>query len=185
MAIRLDGRAAVVTGAGRGLGKAIAIKLAEMGAKVVVNDIGSSVTGIGQDRRPADQVVAEITDKGGEAIASFDDVADFEAAGRMIEASVKNFGRIDILVNNAGIVFRAPIWEVTPADFKRVVDVHLFGTFNTTRHACVHMKNQGWGRIVNMVSRGGLWGSPGSVGYGSGKGGILGFTNVAFNSGRL
>lgn len=178
MAIRLEGKAAVVTGAGRGLGKAIALQLAQMGAGVVVNDIGGSVTGTGHDRRPADEVVAEISDKGGKAVASYDNVADFDAAGRLIEASVTSFGRIDILVNNAGIVFRAPIWELDPADFRRVVDVHLFGTFNCTRHACVHMKRQGWGRIVNMVSRGGLWGSPGSSGYGAGKGGIFGLTNV-------
>ncbi|MEZ4552602.1 MAG: SDR family NAD(P)-dependent oxidoreductase [Dehalococcoidia bacterium] len=175
---RLDGRVAVVTGAGRGIGRATALKLAELGASVVVNDLGAALDGRGADEAPAAVVAREIEAAGGKAVANFDSVSEYESAGRIIQTAIDAFGRIDILVNNAGIVASAPIWEVSPELFARVVGVHLFGTFNCTRHACVHMKEQGWGRIVNLVSRAGLVGAPGSVGYGSGKGGIFGFTNV-------
>lgn len=175
---RLDGRVAVVTGAGRGIGRATALKLAELGASVVVNDVGAGLDGTDADAAPASAVADEIRAAGGTAVANFDSVADFEAAGRIIQAAINAYGRIDILVNNAGILASAPIWEVSPELFSRVVGVHLFGTFNCTRHACVPMKEQGWGRIVNLVSRGGLVGAPGSVGYGSAKGGIYGLTNV-------
>ncbi len=178
MAGRLDGRVAVVTGSGRGIGRAIAHKLSEMGAAVVVNDLGSSTQGSGSDTSPADQVVSEIKAKGGKAIANYDNVADFEAARRIIETAVKGFGKIDILVNNAGTTAGAPIYELTPETFASVVGVHVFGTFNCTRHACTYMKNQKWGRIVNLVSRAGLIGSQGASPYGAGKGGIFGFTNV-------
>ncbi|MBM4406177.1 MAG: SDR family NAD(P)-dependent oxidoreductase [Chloroflexi bacterium] len=175
---QLAGRVAVVTGAGRGIGRAIAHTLAEMGAAVVVNDLGTSTAGVGSDSTPADQVVAEIKARGGRAIANYESVAEFEGARRIIEAAVKTFGKIDILVNNAGTSTGAPIHELKPETFASVVGVHLFGTFNCTRHACEHMKRQRWGRIVNLVSRAALIGSTGTAPYGAGKGGIFGFTNV-------
>ena len=175
---QLEGRAAVVTGAGRGIGRAIAHKLSELGAAVVVNDLGTSTAGTGSDTSPADQVVSEIMAKGGKAVANYDNVADFESAGRIISTAVKTFGKIDILVNNAGTSVGAPIYELTPETFASVVGVHVFGTYNCTRQACVHMKNQKWGRIVNIVSRASLIGSMGNAAYGAGKGGIFGFTNV-------
>lgn len=175
---RLDGKVAVVTGAGRGIGRATALMLAELGASVVVNDTGAALDGTGEERSVADQVVAEITRTERRAVASHESVADFDAAGRIVQTALDAFGRIDILVNNAGIVASAPIWEYDPEVFARVVGVHLFGTFNCIRHASVHMKEQNSGRIVNLVSRGGLVGSPNSAGYGAGKGGVYGLTNV-------
>jgi NAD(P)-dependent dehydrogenase (short-subunit alcohol dehydrogenase family) len=175
---RLDGRVAVVTGAGRGIGRATALMLAELGAGVVVNDTGVELDGSGHDHSVADGVVTEITQAERLAVASYETVADFEAAGRIIQTALDAFGRIDILVNNAGILASAPIYELDPELFARVVGVHLFGTFNCIRHASPHMKQQNSGRIVNIVSRGGLVGGPNSAGYGAGKGGIFGLTNV-------
>ncbi len=178
MASMLDGRVAVVTGAGRGIGRATALALAAQGASVVVNDPGVSRSGTGEDRSLADAVVEEIAQAGGKAAASYDSVAEYEPAGRIIETAIRDLGGIDILVNNAGIAAGAPIHELDPDLFAAVVGVHLFGTFNCTRHACVHMRERGWGRIVNLVSRAGLWGSAGTAAYASGKGGIYGFTNA-------
>jgi NAD(P)-dependent dehydrogenase (short-subunit alcohol dehydrogenase family) len=175
---RLDGRVAVVTGAGRGIGRATALMLADLGASVVVNDTGANLDGTGHDRSVADAVVREIIQAERSAVASYEDVADFEAAGRIVQTALDTFGRVDILVNNAGILASAPIYELEPELFARVVGVHLFGTFNCIRHASPHMKEQGSGRIVNIVSRGGLVGGPNSAGYGAGKGGIFGLTNV-------
>ena len=174
----LENRVAVVTGAGRGIGKAIAMTLAEMGASVVVNDLGGTTAGGGKDTSPADEVVAEIKAKGAQAVANYESVSEYESAGRIIDAAISSFGKIDILVNNAGISTGGPIYELEPEVFDRVVKVHLYGTFNCTRHACIPMKEQGWGRIVNLVSRAGIVGSGGACAYGSGKGGIFGFTNV-------
>ena len=178
MSESLRNRVAVVTGAGRGIGRAIALTLAEMGASVVVNDLGTSTAGLGTDSSPADEVVAEIKAMGAQAVSNHDSVSDYDASKRIIDTAIAEFGKIDILVNNAGISTGAPIWELDPDTFARVVGVHLFGTYNCTRHACLHMKEQGWGRIVNLVSRAGLIGSAGAAAYGAGKGGIYGFTNV-------
>ncbi|MBI3744035.1 MAG: SDR family NAD(P)-dependent oxidoreductase [Chloroflexi bacterium] len=173
----LNGRVAVVTGGGRGIGRATALTLAKMGAKVVVNDLGGSMDGVGKDIGPAQQVVNEIKANGGKAVANGDSVADYDAAKRIIDTAIKEFGKIDILVNNAGTTTGAPIWELDPKVFQAVVGVHVFGTFNCTRHAAPYMKDQKYGRIVNIVSRAGLWGSPGASPYAAGKGGIFGFTN--------
>ena len=178
MGSMLDGRVAVVTGAGRGIGRATALALAAQGASVVVNDPGVSQRGSGEDRSLADSVVEEIAQAGGKAVASYDSVAEYEPAGRIIETAIRDLGGIDILVNNAGIAAGAPIHDLDPDLFAAVVGVHLFGTFNCTRHACVHMRERGWGRIVNLVSRAGLWGSAGAAAYAAGKGGIYGFTNA-------
>ncbi len=178
MSVRLDGRAAIVTGAGRGIGRATAILLGRLGAAVVVNDIGTSTDGSGADATVAERVAAEISEAGGRAVASRDSVAGFDTAGQIVETALRSFGRLDILVNNAGLSAGAPIWELDPALFERVTASHIQGTYNCTRHAVPHMRERGWGRIVNLVSRAGLIGSPGSAAYGAGKGAVFGFTNV-------
>ncbi len=178
MSLSLAGRTAVVTGAGRGIGRATALELARLGASVVVNDIGTSTAGIGRDESLAESVVGEIAAAGGSALANTESVVDFEGAGRIIAAAVERFGSIDILVNNAGLSAGAPIWELEPDLFDRVTATHIKGTYNCTRHAVAHMKDKGWGRIVNLVSRSGLTGVAGNAAYGAGKGGIFGFTNV-------
>lgn len=178
MGFSLEGRAAVVTGAGRGIGRATAIELARLGAGVVVNDIGTSTAGDGSDVGPAEEVVAEIVAAGGRAVASTDSVSEFDAAGRIIGAAIDAFGSVDILVNNAGLSAGTVIWDLEPEVFNRVIGVHIQGAFNCTRHAVTHMKERGWGRIVNLVSRSGLIGVAGNAAYGTGKGGLFGFTNV-------
>ena len=179
MAIDLTGQAAIVTGAGRGIGREIAIVLAELGAGVVVNDLGTpDVDGQIKETSPADAVVREIVGAGGKAVASYDSVADFDSAKRIVDTALDAFGRIDALVNNAGITSSNPVYELSPEQFDAVVRVHAYGTYNCTRHACVHMREQGYGRIVNVVSRAGLIGAAGAAAYGTGKGGIYGFTNV-------
>jgi NAD(P)-dependent dehydrogenase (short-subunit alcohol dehydrogenase family) len=178
MAITLAGRAAVVTGAGRGIGRAVALELARLGANVVVNDIGTELDGSGTDASLAEQVAAEISAAGGRAAASTDSVTDFDAAARIIQTAVERFGSVDILVNNAGLSAGKPIWDLDPELFDRVSSSHIKGTFNCTRCAVTHMKARGFGRIVNLVSRAGIIGVPGSAAYGAGKGAVFGFTNV-------
>jgi NAD(P)-dependent dehydrogenase (short-subunit alcohol dehydrogenase family) len=174
----LDDRVAVVTGSGRGIGRAIALCLAAEGARVVVNDIGVSLGGDGTDEDPAGQVEAEITSTGGEAVASRDRVDDFEAAGRIIGTAVDTFGKIDILVNNAGIVRDRTLVKMDEADYDAVVAVHQKGTFNTARHAAPLMKEAGYGRIVNITSSAGLRGNFGQTNYGAAKAAIMGMTFV-------
>jgi len=175
---KLEGKVAVVTGAGRGIGRAIAILFAREGAKVVVNDPGVGPDGVGHDRGPADQVVEEIRAAGGTAVANYETVADYEAAGRIIQAAVDNFGRIDILVNNAGILRDRMIFNMTEEEWDAVIAVHLKGTFNCTRHASVLMRQQRYGRIINISSISGLRGNAGQANYGAAKAGIAGFTRV-------
>jgi NAD(P)-dependent dehydrogenase (short-subunit alcohol dehydrogenase family) len=174
----LDGRAAVVTGSGRGIGAEIAKCLAREGAAVVVNDVGVSLDGRGTEEDPAAQTVKAIEAEGGRAVASYDSVADFAAAERMIQACVDAFGRIDILVNNAGIVRDRTLVKMTEDDFDAVVAVHMKGTFNCTRHAAPLMKEQGYGRIVNVTSSAGLRGNFGQTNYGAAKAAIMGMTFV-------
>ncbi len=178
MSLSLVGRTAVVTGAGRGIGRATALELARLGASVVVNDIGTSTAGIGRDESPAQAVVSEIAAAGGSALANTESVIDFEGARCIIAAAVERFGSVDILVNNAGLSAGAPIWALEPDVFDLVTATHIKGTYNCTRHAVAHMKDKGWGGIVNLVSRSGLTGVAGNAAYGAGKGGIFGFTNV-------
>lgn len=173
----LTGRGAVVTGGGQGIGRAIAHALGELGAGVVVADVGSTLDGAGSDQSLAERVAEEIVAAGGRAVARSDDISDYEAAGRTVAAGVEAFGSVDILVNNAGISVSAPIWEMDPELFARAVSVHLLGTFNCTRHVVGAMRERGFGRIVNMVSRAGLQGTPNTSGYAAGKGGIFGFSN--------
>jgi NAD(P)-dependent dehydrogenase (short-subunit alcohol dehydrogenase family) len=171
----LDGKAALVTGAGRGIGRGIAMALAEAGARVVVNDLGVSLSGEGADAGPASAVVEEIRRAGGRAEADHGSVADFGQAAEMVAAVVRAFGRIDILVNVAGILRDRMIFNMTEAEWDAVVAVHLKGTFNTTRAASVLMREQRGGRIISMSSVSAL-GSPGQPNYAAAKAGILGLT---------
>jgi NAD(P)-dependent dehydrogenase (short-subunit alcohol dehydrogenase family) len=178
---KLDGKSAVVTGAGRGIGRGIAMLLAAEGASVVVNDLGTGLGGEGTDVSVAQQVVNEIKAAGGNAVANTGSVADYDAAGEMIQQAIDNFGKIDILVNVAGILRDRMIFNMSEEEFDIVLAVHLNGTFNTSRHASVHMREQGSGRIINFSSVS-AWGSPGQPNYGAAKYGILGFTAVLANS---
>jgi NAD(P)-dependent dehydrogenase (short-subunit alcohol dehydrogenase family) len=174
----LDGRAAIVTGSGRGLGREFALALALEGAAVVVNDVGVSLGGDDTGEDPAAEVVAEIEELGGRAVAARDSVSDFAGAGRIVGAAQEAFGRLDILVNNAGIVRDRTLVKMSEDDFDAVVATHLKGTFNMARHAAPLMKEAGYGRIVNITSSAGLRGNFGQTNYGAAKAGIMGMTFV-------
>lgn len=174
----LENRVAVVTGAGNGIGRAEAILMAKHGAKVIVNDIGTSYDGIGISHEPADAVVKEIRAAGGIAIASYDSVAEKKGAENIIQAAIDHFGRIDILVNNAGIV-RDPldIYDVPDEDWEITIKTHLYGTFYCSRAACRYMKKQRYGRIICTSSHT-AFGWRGFTHYSAAKGGIAGFTRT-------
>ena len=174
----LEGRVAVVTGAGRGIGREFALCLAREGASVVVNDIGVTLRGDATDEDPATAVCREIESAGGRAVPSHESVTDFAAAERIIGTAVDAFGTIDILVNNAGIVRDRTLVKMTEDDFDAVVATHLKGAFNCTRHAAPRMKEAGYGRIVNVTSSAGLRGNFGQTNYGAAKAGIMGMTFV-------
>jgi len=178
MGERLKGKVAVVTGAGGGIGRGEAILLAEEGAKVVVNDLGTNRDGTGENASPADQVVAEIKEKGGEAVANYDNVATTEGGENIIKTAIDTYGKIDILVNNAGILRDKMVFNMTPEEWDGVVKVHLYGTFNCARPAAVLMRQQRSGRIINTSSSSGLIGNAGQSNYGAAKAGIAGFTWV-------
>lgn len=178
MTFRFDGRVAVVTGGGRGLGREYALLLASRGAKVVVNDPGVSLTGDGNDAGPAQQVVDEITGAGGQAVANTDSVATAGGGRAIIDAAIGNFGRIDILIHNAGTVRRGSLKELSYQDFEAVLDVHLRGAFHVVRPAFPLMCEAGFGRIVLTSSIGGLYGNHGVANYAAAKAGIIGLTNV-------
>src|SRR5579885_38315 len=174
----LDGRVAVVTGAGRGIGREFALCLAAEGAAVVVNDLGVTLGGEGTAEDPAAETCALIEKAGGRAEPNHESVSDFEAAGRIVAQAVDSFGKIDILVNNAGIVRDRTLLKMSEADYDAVVAVHQKGTFNLTRHAAEHMKAAGYGRIVNVTSSAGLRGNFGQTNYGAAKAAIMGMTFV-------
>lgn len=184
MGTRLKGRSAVVTGAGRGIGRDVALALAAEGAKVVVVDPGVSRGGEGSDVAPADEVVAEIKKRRGSAIASHESVTDFAAAEKIIKSCVDNFGRIDILVNCAGVLRERMVFNMSEEEWDTVLTVHLKGTFNMCRHASVFMKGQKYGRIINTTSD--AWrGTVGQSNYAAAKGGIVSFTRaIAREMGR-
>jgi NAD(P)-dependent dehydrogenase (short-subunit alcohol dehydrogenase family) len=174
----LQGKVAVVTGSGRGVGRGIALALAREGAKVVINDVGCEVDGRGSAEDPAAQVVKEIKALGSDAAPNYDSVASFSGAENIIKTAVEKFGRIDILVNNAGIVRDRSIAKMSEEDFDAVLAVHLKGTFNCGRHAIPLMREQGFGRIINITSSAGLRGNFGQSNYGAAKAGIMGLTLV-------
>lgn len=171
-------RVAVVTGAGRGLGRAYALLLASRGAKVVVNDTGAGLTGNGADPNPADQVVGEIAAAGGQAVACTESVATAEGGQAIIETALDHYGQIDILVHNAGNIRRATLREMTYQDFDAVVDVHLRGAFHVVRPAFPVMCDARYGRIVLTSSIGGLYGNHGVANYAAAKSGVIGMANV-------
>jgi NAD(P)-dependent dehydrogenase (short-subunit alcohol dehydrogenase family) len=177
--LRFDDRVAVITGAGRGLGRAYALLLASQGAKVVVNDVGAELNGDGVDASPADQVVREIKAAGGDAIASIDSVATPEGGQAIIDGALERYGRIDILVANAGNVRYSSMKEISREDFKSVLDVHLWGTFNVVRPVFPLMCKAGYGRIVLTSSISGLYANlRGVVNYAVAKTGMIGLCNV-------
>jgi 3-oxoacyl-[acyl-carrier protein] reductase len=173
--MHLEGRAAIVTGAGRGIGREVALMLAREGARVVVNDTGVGRGGEPTDERPADEVVAQIRAAGGTAVANHDSVADYQKAGRMVAQCVDTFGGIDILVNVAGMLRERMIWNMTEDDFDAVINVHLKGHWAMSHHAIKYMRREGYGRIVNFSSDA-FKGSLGQCNYSAAKAGIIGLT---------
>lgn len=177
--LRFDDRVAVITGAGRGLGRSYALLLASKGAKIIVNDPGVSMQGDGTDSGPADAVVQEIRGAGGEAEACTDSVATPEGGRAIIQSALDHYGSIDILIHNAGIVRRGSLSELSYEDFETVLDVHLRGGFHVVRAAFPHMCEAGYGRIVLTGSINGLYGNSGVVNYSMAKAGLVGLSNVA------
>jgi NAD(P)-dependent dehydrogenase (short-subunit alcohol dehydrogenase family) len=179
----LDGKVAIVTGAGHGIGRAHALELARHGARVVVNDLGTSVSGEGSSR-DADITVGLVTERGGEAVANYADVADYDAAGEMVAQAVERWGRLDVLVNNAGIVRDAAVWNMSEADFDAVIRVHLKGTWCPSHHAARHWRERAkageslTGRIINTTSGAGLVGNFGQSNYATAKAGIAAMTQT-------
>jgi len=178
-----DGRVAVVTGAGRGIGRAYARLLAELGAAVVVNDLGASMAGAGADAGPAAAVVAEITAAGGTAVADTHDVATVEGAEALVARATDDLGSIDVLVNNAGIMRWAGLPDADAAHLDAHLAVHVAGSFNTTRAAWPHMVAQGYGRIV-MTTSSGMFGLPGNLAYATAKGGVVGMMRSLATAGQ-
>ena len=172
----LKGKVAVVTGSGRGIGRVIALALAAEGAKVIVNDPGVALDGTGTDKVVADEVVEEIRTMGGEAVANYDSVGSMEGGERVIKTAVENFGRLDILVNCAGILRDRMIWNMTEEEWDAVINTHLKGHFACTKAACLVMRQQRSGRIINISSTSGLHGNAGQANYSCAKAGITGFT---------
>ena len=183
MTIRYDGKVAIVTGAGGGLGRSHAIELASRGARVVVNDLGGSVNGEGQNSEAAMAVVREIEAAGGEAMAHPANVANMDEVTDMVEQAMAKWGRIDILVNNAGILRDKSFSKMELADFRTVLDVHLMGSVNCTKAVWEIMKAQEYGRIVMTSSSSGLYGNFGQSNYGAAKLGVVGFMNTLAQEG--
>jgi NAD(P)-dependent dehydrogenase (short-subunit alcohol dehydrogenase family) len=182
---KLDGKVAVVTGAGRGIGREHALALARAGAKIVVNDLGASLAGEGADTGPAHDVVREIEALDGEAVADGENVADFAGAKRLIDGAVASFGRLDILVNNAGILRDRMLVNMEEHEWDAVIEVHLKGHFAPTRHAAAYWRerskagDQVAARVINTSSPSGVFGNVGQLNYGAAKAGIVGFTLIA------
>lgn len=173
--MHLQGKSAIVTGAGRGIGRDIALLLAKEGASVIVNDPGVGRGGEATEERPADDVVAEIKKAGGKAQANYDSVADYQKAGAMVRKCVEDYGKIDILVNVAGMLREKMIWNMSEDDFDSVINVHLKGHWNMSHHAIKYMRQAGHGRIINFSSDA-FKGSVGQCNYSAAKAGIIGLT---------
>ncbi|MEW6268692.1 MAG: SDR family NAD(P)-dependent oxidoreductase [Thermodesulfobacteriota bacterium] len=178
----LDGRVAIVTGAGRGLGREEALALAAAGARVIVNDVGTSLAGDGEDRSPADAVVRDIQAAGGTAVASYEDVASWDGARRSIEQAYDTWGKLDVLVNNAGVLRDRMSFNMTEEEFDLVMKVHCKGHFAMTRHACARWREAAkaggsvYGRVINTASEAGLLGSAGNSNYAMAKAAIAALT---------
>ena len=177
MGNRLEGKVAVVTGAGRGVGRGVALLMAEEGAKVVVNDLGCEVDGTGSSQAPADNVVAEITARGGEAVANYDNMALMEGGEAVIQQAVDTYGQIDVLANCAGMLRDRMIWQMTPDDWDRVLLNNAKSAFTATKFACILFRQQRSGRIVNMTSDSGL-GDVGRSNYAAASEAIIGLTRT-------
>lgn len=182
--VRFDGRVAIVTGAGGGLGRSHALLLASRGAKVVVNDIGGSVDGKGADQSPAQRVVDEIRAAGGEAVASYDGVDSAESAAKIVAAAIDAFGQVDVVINNAGILRDVSFHKMSLDDWDAVLRVHLAGTMYVSRAAWPHLRDRGFGRIVNTTSAAGLYGNFGQANYAAAKMGIVGLTKTLAQEGK-
>ena len=176
--IGFDGRVAIVTGAGGGLGRCHALELARRGARVVVNDVGAAKDGEGHSASPGEQVVAEIQALGGEAVANADSVATPAGGAAIVQTAIDAFGQIDIVVNNAGILRDKTFHKLEDEDIDAVLDVHLKGAFNVTRPAWLHMREQNYGRVVMTASNAGLLGNFGQTNYGAAKMGLVGMVHV-------
>jgi NAD(P)-dependent dehydrogenase (short-subunit alcohol dehydrogenase family) len=173
-----DGKVAIITGAGGGLGRSHALELAKRGALIVVNDLGGSVDGVGGSEAAAQKVVDEITAAGGEAVANYDSVATPEGGESIVQTAIDAWGRVDIVINNAGILRDKAFHNMTPDLVDPVIDVHLRGAFNVTQPAWGRMREQGYGRVVNTSSGAGVFGNFGQANYGAAKMGLVGFTRV-------
>jgi NAD(P)-dependent dehydrogenase (short-subunit alcohol dehydrogenase family) len=180
-----EGRVCIVTGAGRGIGREHALMLAQHGAKVVVNDLGGSVDGAGDDSTPAQQVVDEIKGMGGEGVANYDNVADWEGAQRLVNQAVETFGDLHVVINNAGILRDRVLVNMTEEEWDAVINVHLKGTFAPSRWAAAYWREKAKAgeqldnRIINTTSVSGIYGNPGQTNYGAAKAGIAAFTQIA------
>ncbi len=182
----LDGKVAIITGAGRGIGREHALALAAAGAKIVVNDLGGSTAGEGSDTTPAQSVADEIKAVGGEATANYDNVADFQGAENMVKQAISDFGSLDILVNNAGILRDRMLVSMTEAEWDAVINVHLKGHFAPSHHAAAYWRAKSkeangpvFGRIINTSSPSGVFGNVGQTNYGAAKAGIAAFTIIS------
>jgi NAD(P)-dependent dehydrogenase (short-subunit alcohol dehydrogenase family) len=176
--LRFDGRVAIVTGAGGGLGREYALDLAKRGAKVVINDLGGAMDGSGASQTAADRVVGEIIAGGGQAVANYDSVSTMEGGRNIVKAAVDNFGKVDILINNAGILRDRSFLKMTEEDWDQVMAVHLKGAFCVTQPAAVVMKDNNYGRIILTASTSGIYGNFGQANYGAAKMAQVGFMNV-------
>ena len=179
-----DGKVAIITGAGGGLGRSHALELAKRGARIVVNDLGGSVSGDGSDKGAAQHVVEEIEALGGEAVASTDSVSTPEGGKAIVQTAVDAFGTVDIVINNAGILRDKTFHNLTPELLTPVIDVHLLGAFYVTQPAWLIMREKSYGRVINTSSNSGILGNFGQSNYGAAKMGLVGFTRVLANEGR-
>jgi NAD(P)-dependent dehydrogenase (short-subunit alcohol dehydrogenase family) len=180
----VEGRVAVVTGSGGGLGRQHALLLAERGAKVVVNDLGGARDGTGAGSEMADSVVAEIVDAGGEAVANYDNVATSEGGAALVQTAIDAFGTVDIVMNNAGILRDVTFHKMEEAQWDAVVKVHLYGTYHVTRAAWPHLREQSYGRVIVTSSTSGIYGNFGQSNYGAAKMGVVGLINTLALEGR-